>query len=1343
MFAPTWLYILLILLLLLVGIIFLYIVIRKARRSPAPQETELVAAEGGEKAEASEVSLYASGVGLRNSFSKAMRRIRAYGKGSHYRVPWYLMIGEAQSGKTTVLGNTGMEVVLDRPLEKAAGKQGVNWFFFDQGIVLDVAGDFVLRADGKTSNVKGWNNLAKQLRRHRPERPLDGIILTIPSSDLTGQATPSPEAKLRLEQKAQALYKKLVDAQKKLGLNFPVYVLVTKCDEVTGFRSLCHEIPGRRHEMFGWSSPYTREIAYRAEWVTEAFQNLHRYLFQLQIEVFAERDHVINSDDLFMLPSEMRAMRVLLQTYLNQIFKESAYHDPFFLRGIYFCGDSAGEVHASTTVVLNPTEPEIDWLIPPPNPSQVVTTAAQLTSTDGRRPAFLTHLFEKKIFQEEMLARPINRTALSRNRLVLAAQALSLVIPIIGVVGILLTYPALKEREREFHKFLTRDAEDLKGVKAEKESGVIEEQARYRQAHLFEALSNMSGKSLVNPFMPTSWFSYVNENSGNSISNSYQYVVFDSLRRRLDCRTESKLVPQDSSSSCYATLGTASDSVSQLNKCVFESDPSSNSVHTFIESLNELVQNRARYQRLLRDDSGYPEELNKLLAYFNHAPVHAQFDIQNSLFKQALRTTQRPALQTTDQGVYDRAACKVEGMIQEIYDRTFKDQKVTYGYLGDITKAEVLLSRPENAWLANRVFEYPSAFEGLTFAAGLSELKRALNDLSKEKFMSRDSEKPTGTQPEAEPEYSHQARTVLIWDTAPLQQAIDLYRDYANFVRNKTYDRLETLDYRVKQVALNDLRKKIAVLVAQAPRRQLSQRIPGESSQRASLRAEIKSFDEAQGLLAKLLDICRRLGIDVGLRSVVSNQTVSLMRAIDEEFYAAGFYAMTRADFSWWTSDVVFHSYTAFGASNPDELEVYLAVQRESIAELGRQYAAPVLNFMYSQNISIRRSGVDWKGILEQLDKYEAKKPGTTVAVLENFIRTEMDKVNLDNCPAILANSSAQMLDYFILVRNSLRQPFYRRCQQLAGEKIARDEFLLREKERLAREKREFEFYQNLRSYTDIQEVFNKTLAGRFPFSGLPQGEPFLEADPESINAFFQLLTKNKDAARSVLLQAPEYGISPHEALVFLEQMEAVQFFFASFLEKKPLYPVFDFSLRFRVNEQKEIGANQIIDWAFEVGQKRFRYQDPNTTGSWGYADPLVLSLRWANDSPAIPASKVSTLSHMRVEGKTVTVLYNNNWSLLLLLLKHKGTGKDFDQGVDLEPYTLKFVVPIEPSAVFPNKIQKAQPETLQTSFVEVFMRVRLMTPSKKDPLILPETFPTVAPSLAIRARTVIKVVQE
>jgi hypothetical protein len=1351
MTSPTWLYILLVVVLLALGMILVYVVLKKARRSPRPPAA---AEEGGEPGQLlpAELGLYASGVELKLSFSKAMRRIRRlYGKGAQYKVPWYLMIGEAGSGKTTILGSTGLELLSEWPDEAKLGvKEGVNWFFFDQAVVLDVAGDFVLRADAEPPNVKGWNYLAKLLRRHRPERPLDGIILTIPCADLTAAANPSSESKLKIELKSAQVYQKLVAAHQTLGVNLPVYVLVTKCDGVAGFASLCHEIPARRDEIFGWSSPYTRDIAYRSEWVAEAFQSVAGYLYQIQMEVFAERDEVRDGDGLFMLPSEMRAMGAPLRVYLDRIFKESTYHDPFFLRGIYFCGDGADGVAVAPLLLNSPAAVVSNGGLPPVTP--VSPTPAPAIRA-GRSLAFLRHLFERKIFEEELLARPVVRVRLSRNRLARAAQVLSLAIPLVGGLGILATYPWLKGREREFYQFLVREDQDLKALRAERETGAGAGQAHNREANLFEAMAALSGKRLISPFIPGSWLSDVDRDSGVSVSNAYQHIVLESLRRGLDCRTENKLRVASPGSTCYAPVVSAGGQAGSLGRCGYEADASSGSVYTFIESLNELRLNRARYESFIRSGGGNLEELNRLLLYFNHAPLPADFDPHNSLYAQALRTSQRPALLTTDDNLRAMAVCKVEGMIGEIYDQTFKNKTVTYGYLGEIGKTENLLSRPGNEWLANSRFQLPSPLAPMTFTEGLAELKRALTDLSKEKFMSRGfGTMPPPAEPPAgdEPEFAHQSPTVLVWDTAALQQAIDLATAYGDFVANNSYNRPDTLDVRVKEAARNDVTRKIRQLVRRAQVRQTARPLPGESMRGASLRGGVKSLQDAQDHIVKLLNLGRALRIDVGLRGAVVNQSISLLREVGDEFGAGNFYVMVRPDFSWWRLGAPVLSYRAFGVNSPDELSVYLSVQRGRIATLARQYAAPLINFLAQLDVALGPEATEWNRILDQLNKYDAKQAGSTVSALEEFIRVEMDNAGVDDCDLI--NNALPASDYFTGKRKSLAQPLRGRCLQLRQERQALrerrdDDFQLTvlENERLAREQRENDFYAQLERYHALEDSFNDTLADKFPFSALPETDTFAEADPDSLIAFFRLLDKNKEEARSVLRkcerdaagsvpnQCPNPRLNPQDALLFLDRMEAAQKFFASFLEKKPPYPTYDFNLRFRVNEPRAVGSNQIIDWAFAVGKKRIRYQDVSTVGSWGYTEPLTVWLRWANDSPTIPDTTVPPLWRTRITEKTVTVSYDNKWSLLLLLLRHKAGTNDFEQRADLEPNTLKFTVPTKTNGALPDDVLKRQPKLLLTSAADVFMRVSVMAPGEKVPLTLPDLFPRQAPPLPRR----------
>src|SRR5690349_1108769 len=455
--APNVLLILIVIFLLLVGTaIFLFLVIRRSRKTAFLPDASVKPDPDTKEASGVDFLQHASNVQLRTSFRRALRILKTYvtGRDYRYRAPWYLLAGESKSGKTSLLDFNGLNVSVKDLVDK--NDRQLNWYFFDEGVVLDVAGDFVLRSDG-TASHRGWNTILRLLQKHRPQRPLDGLVLAIPCTDLLSDAELTHKRRSEIEQKASCLYKKLWQAQKILGMRLPVYVVVTKCDEVTGFTSFCRQLPEKlRTQMFGWSNPTKVETAYKPEFVTEAFASLHKHLSWLQFEIFAERDEIEEADDLFLFPSTLQSMRESLNVYLDSLFKQSAYHESYIFRGLYFCGEGSEQSNA----VL---EPPVEL---PAAPVELAMLQSFTPAAPGRKPLFLSDLFKEKIFGESALAQPIRRIALSRNRMVLAAQVLSLLILIVGGSGLAISYNRLAQQEDELYRFLMEEEGDLRKMEA-------------------------------------------------------------------------------------------------------------------------------------------------------------------------------------------------------------------------------------------------------------------------------------------------------------------------------------------------------------------------------------------------------------------------------------------------------------------------------------------------------------------------------------------------------------------------------------------------------------------------------------------------------------------------------------------------------------------------------------------------------------------------------------------------------------------------------------------------------------------------------------------------------------
>ncbi len=1314
-----------ILLLLLGTALFLYLVLRRSRKISFAVDPAAKAETEKKESSKTDFLQFASDIELRTSFRRALRTLKTYvtGRDYLYRAPWYVLAGESKSGKTSLIESNALNESVKELVDRSGRR--LNWYFFDEGVVIDVAGDFVLRNDG-TANHRGWNTILRLLQKHRPQRPLDGLVLTIPCADLVGEAELDHERRFKLEQKALSLYKKLWQAQKILGMRLPIYVLVTKCDEVTGFSSFCKQLPEKlRTQMFGWSNPSTIETAYGSELVTQAFESVHNHLSSLQFEIYAERDEIEDADDLFLLAPTFQTMREPLRIYLDCLFKQSAYHESYLLRGIYFCGEGKAQSND-----LLPPSPANELVVPADVPADVppdVPIATLQTSTPvttARKPIFLLDLFKEKIFSESSLAQPIRRIALSRNRMALAAQVLSLLIVLVGGGGLAVTYSALVREEEELYQFLTVEVRDLKTIEAFRidfrrsaANATTREELLNRRARLLESgearlltgMANMDARRFRSAFIPSSWFSGIDKRLEESIGAVFKYVIFESLRLDMTQRAKSLLSAHPN----HVTNASLEEDSSDKNTSTAEEVTAASASHFtpdfqlsfYVEQLGDFRINLERYNRLVGNDSESITTLRQLVTYLDHTPIPANFDKSNYLYQHAMFKAEGRPIDSAR--FYKESATRVGDLIEDFYAGSFNQKGVTYEHLNDIAETESLLSRPEYTWLSTFVFDPHSPFHGMTLSTGLGELRKALQDLRREEFMSREPADYELSLPAEQPRYQHFVRRVLVWDQDSLRQAIALHDQYENFVETKNYQRAEYLDNSVKQAARTRLKTRMTRLFRQARKYQALAPATEGSALRASLITEIKSLQEVQPTLSRVLQVSAGLGIDGELRGALSQQVGYLLRGIHREFVTQQFYSMKHADFSWWNGSQPV-SFVAYDLASLEDLNGYLLLQRKNIAFLARDLAVPLLTLSAAENIYTQQGTFDWNEILTDLDAFDNKQPGNPIAALETFIAVEMDRVSLDGCSTLRLPTEGSR-DYFLRIRNSLRAQFHRRCTYLARLKTISDTL------------------EALANYREIEESFNKSLAGGFPFTDLGTRPDYPDLDPSEMLKFFRLFDSKEKAAREALIRSHVFGASSRQAEEFLDQVSQVRQFFAPFLEKKQ-GPVFDFRVQFRVNGEQEIGANQIIDWKLDVGKQQFAYLSDALDGRWTFGDPVRLTLRWANNSPVVPVTGASP-AQVKVKDRIAVFEYDDRWSLFTLLLKHglmlkrAGTTADCDQGFDPSPYTLKFTVRTDPDPAG----QPMQRTELKSSNAEVFMRISLATANKQEPLMLP-CFPKKAP---------------
>jgi type VI secretion system protein ImpL len=462
---------------------------------------------------------------MRKSFKHALKILRNHvsGRDWRYAIPWYLMVGPEGSGKSTLVAHTGMDLPVGQPAEDFEDlRPACKWWFFDRGVVLDMAGTLMRQRDGRGSNAKAWRNFLGFLDRYRPRRPADGIILTVPIEDFLddeGVVRPPED----ITQRADAIYKKLWQAQARLGLAFPVYVIITKMDRLPGFQALVSELSDHSlADMLGWASPYSFDTEFREGWIDEAVETVGQGLQAAQMEIFAMTGDPATAEDIYQLPASFEGLREPMRLYMRQLFKPSTYHESFSPRGIWFTGDSGME----------------DMV--PDRPVPALSGVYGGPRMRAAYPVFLQDLFETKIFPEKNMARPVKRTLIHSNKIATTAQAASIGVVLVGAISLWLLHSDMNRDVATVTPFIEQVGQDMESMQAANRANATGEAAgsfnRERALQLLEGMAALETGSFFSFLMPSSFLANVDSRVIKVTTKAFNLFILQSMGAALDDR---------------------------------------------------------------------------------------------------------------------------------------------------------------------------------------------------------------------------------------------------------------------------------------------------------------------------------------------------------------------------------------------------------------------------------------------------------------------------------------------------------------------------------------------------------------------------------------------------------------------------------------------------------------------------------------------------------------------------------------------------------------------------------------------------------------------------------------
>jgi len=319
-----------------------------------------------------------------------------------YDLPWILLVGEPRSGKTTALRESGLDFpVGQEALSGPGGTVNCDWWFANDAVIIDTAGRFAMPADS-ASDRKEWDSLLGFLGRKRPRCPINGVIVTIPATSLL-EDNPG-----EIKDKAGKIHDRLAELVAELGVEFPIYVMVSKLDLVFGFAEFFESLSAAEQlQIVGWNRKRADVAPFDENEFSGFFDAQCRRFYQWALRRLRNLPSR-QSDRIYAFPWEFKRIKQPLNTYLEIIFKKNLYHHGLLWRGCFF---SSGfqEGKAAAGALADGVEP-----------SSCIRMERPADSFADSRPYFI-HSFYKKVFIERGLVKRVARALRREKRFRIAA----------------------------------------------------------------------------------------------------------------------------------------------------------------------------------------------------------------------------------------------------------------------------------------------------------------------------------------------------------------------------------------------------------------------------------------------------------------------------------------------------------------------------------------------------------------------------------------------------------------------------------------------------------------------------------------------------------------------------------------------------------------------------------------------------------------------------------------------------------------------------------------------------------------------------------------------------------
>lgn len=330
-----------------------------------------------------------------------------------YELPWYLVLGLENAGKTSLINRSGQSFVLSSVM-RASGERSENpysfdWWIGDNAVLIDPDGELLAQKSTQQGDTEGlerslWLHFIQWIEKKRSRRPLNGVVIAldiahIASSDATERRAYANLIRARLRELMESLSTRL-----------PVYITLTKLDMLHGFEPFFREYSKEeRDEVLGFTFSLDSVNEFDS-WLQEFDAQYDTFLGRFNALVPATMMQCRTTDEraaVYSLGRQLAGLKRILLQFFHDSFSSDQFSTTALIRGVYFTSVFQQGV---------PVNAFVDAAAARYGMAQSINSAQKANNSTT---FFTPNLFKKIIYPEAGLAGDNFRVAKQKRRLML------------------------------------------------------------------------------------------------------------------------------------------------------------------------------------------------------------------------------------------------------------------------------------------------------------------------------------------------------------------------------------------------------------------------------------------------------------------------------------------------------------------------------------------------------------------------------------------------------------------------------------------------------------------------------------------------------------------------------------------------------------------------------------------------------------------------------------------------------------------------------------------------------------------------------------------------------------